>query len=128
MAVLIPEFISKKNPTGAEPVPNAALINETQDLSIPVQPGRTYLVRMVNIGAFAGQYFWFEGHDMTILEVDGVYTKAKVTDMIYLSVGQRTSFLLKTKDSADSNFAFVGSMDTVRRDLRWSHSNPVLIS
>lgn len=73
-----------------------------------------YLVCMVNIGVFVGQYFWFEGYDMIIFEVDGVYIKVKVIDMIYFFVGQWMSFFLKIKDSVDSNFVFVGSMDMVR--------------
>ena len=113
MATLITPFMSKGNPTGAEPVPNAALMNETQDLKIGVEPGKTYLFRLINIGAFAGQYFWFEGHNMTVVEVDGVYTKAKETDMIYLSVAQRCSVLVTTRNDTDANYAVVGSMDTV---------------
>lgn len=114
MQVLIPPFMSKGNPTGAEPVPQAALMNETQNHTISVEPGKTYLFRLINIGAFAGQYVWFEGHNMTIIEVDGVYTKPKEANMIYLSIAQRCSFLLTARNDTDSNFAIVGSMDTVR--------------
>lgn len=110
---MIPQFMSKGNPTGAEPVPQAALMNETQNYTISVEPGKTYLFRVINIGAFAGQYVWFEGHNMTIVEVDGVYTKPKVTDMIYMSVAQRCSFMVTTRNDTDSNYAIVGSMDTV---------------
>lgn len=113
MPGLITTFMGKANPTGAEPVPNAALMNETQDLKIRVEPNTTYLFRMVNIGAFAGQYVWFEGHTMQIVEVDGVYTEAADADMIYLSAAQRCSFLLTTKNSTDENFAIAASMDTV---------------
>jgi iron transport multicopper oxidase len=114
MSNLIPDFMSKGNPTGAEPVPQAALMNETQNHKISVQPGKTYLFRVINIGAFASQYVWFEGHSMTIVEIDGVYTKPYKTDMIYLSVAQRCSFLVTMKDDAGSNYPIVGSMDTVR--------------
>lgn len=115
MSDLLPGFISKSNPTGAEPVPNNALFNETQNLSVSIQPGKTYLFRMINIGAFAGQYIWFEGHNMTIVEVDGIYTQPAEAEMIYLSAAQRCSFLLTTKNETLANYAFVGSMDTVRR-------------
>ena len=36
------------------------------------QPGKTYRLRLANIGAFAGFFFWIDGHDMTIIEADGV--------------------------------------------------------
>ncbi|KAI2463575.1 multicopper oxidase [Annulohypoxylon bovei var. microspora] len=113
---LLPGFIDKSNPTGAEPVPNAALWNDTQNLQVAVQPNTTYLFRVINVGAFAGQYIWFEGHNMTIIEVDGVYHQPAVADMIYLSAAQRCSFLVTTKAETTTNYAFVASMDTTLFD------------
>ncbi|KAF9876624.1 iron transport multicopper oxidase fet3 [Colletotrichum karsti] len=125
MQVLIPQFMSKTNPTGAEPVPKAALMNETQNLTISIQPGKTYLFRVINIGAFAGQYLWFEGHNMSIVEVDGVYTKPSEAEMIYLSAAQRCSFLLTAKNDTSQNYPIIGSMDTtlfdtLPDDLNWN--------
>ncbi|KAI9817548.1 MAG: hypothetical protein M1827_001160 [Pycnora praestabilis] len=111
MVPLIKQFISVTNPTGAEPVPDAALMNDTQNLSVAVQPGKTYLLRMVNMAAFAAQYFWIEGHTMRVVEVDGVYTEPAEADMIYLTAAQRYSVLVTTKNDTSSNFVFVGSMD-----------------
>ncbi|KAJ1323451.1 iron transport multicopper oxidase [Microdochium nivale] len=118
MAELIPQFMSKTNPTGAEPVPDSALMNDvSKGLQVPVQPSRTYLFRVVNMGAFASQYVWFEGHDeLEIVELDGVYTVPHKAAMIYLSAGQRCSFLLRTRAEATDNFAIVGSMDTTLFD------------
>ncbi|KAK6583728.1 hypothetical protein PZA11_003458 [Diplocarpon coronariae] len=125
MATLIPKFLNKANPTGAEPVPQNALLNDTTNLTVSVQPGRTYLFHVINMGAFAGQYLWFEGHNMTIVEVDGVFTDPAEASMIYLSAAQRYSFLLTTKTDTSTNFAFVGSMDTdlfdvLPDDLNWN--------
>jgi iron transport multicopper oxidase len=117
MPGLINFFMSKKNPGGAEPVPQSALFNDTKDLQMSFQPGKTYFVRMVNIGAFAGQNVWFEGHNMTIVEVDGVYTHPAEASLIYLSAAQRCSFLLTAKNETDTNYPFVASMDTVRCPL-----------
>ena len=114
MPGLLSTFISAVNPSGAEPVPNAALMNETRDLSVMVKPGKTYMVRMVNMGAFAAQYFWFEGHTMRIIEVDGVYTEPAEANMIYITPAQRYSFLLTTRNDTSSNFAIIGSMDKVK--------------
>ncbi|KAJ2893586.1 iron transport multicopper oxidase fet3 [Zalerion maritima] len=116
MSALIPWFMSRVNPSGAEPIPKAALINETQNFKLKVEPNTTYFVRMVNIGAFAGQYIWFEGHTIQIVEVDGVYTQKAEAEMIYLSAAQRCSFLLTTKNETDANYAFVASMDTTLFD------------
>ncbi|KAK3297987.1 Cupredoxin [Chaetomium fimeti] len=112
MPGLLGRFMSKANPTGAEPVPNSALLNDTQNVLVPLQPGKTYLFRMVNIGAFSGQYIWFEGHNMTILEVDGVYTQPAEAAMIYLAAAQRCSFLITAKNNTSRNFPIVASMDT----------------
>ena len=123
---LMPTFISKGNPTGAEPVPNAALFNDTSEAKLRVEPGKTYLIRMVNMGAFAGQYIWFEGHNMTVIEVDGVYTRPATAEMIYISAAQRCSFLLTAKNDTGTNYAFVGSMDTVCNEYAISgfHNGP----
>ena len=113
MHTLIPKFMSVTNPRGAEPVPNAALINDTQNLTVTIEPGKTYMFRMVNMGAFAGHYVWFEGHTMRIIEVDGIYTEPAEAKMIYLTAGQRCSVLVTSKSDTSSNFAFVSSMDEV---------------
>lgn len=113
MRTLIPKFMAKSNPSGAEPVPNNALMNETTNFTMPVQPEKTYLFRVINVGAFAGQYLWFEGHKMRIVEVDGIYTEEAEAEMIYISAAQRVSFLLTTKKDTSKNFPIVASMDTV---------------
>ncbi|KAH6610266.1 iron transport multicopper oxidase fet3 precursor [Trichoderma cornu-damae] len=123
MATLLPAFLGKTNPTGAEPVPKAALMNETQNLTIPVQPNATYMFRVINIGAFAGQYLWIEGHTMRIVEVDGVYTEAAEADMVYISAAQRVSFLVTTKNDTSANFPIVSSMDTTLFDRLPPHLN-----
>jgi iron transport multicopper oxidase len=88
-------------------------MNDTQNLQVKVQPGKTYLFRVVNMGAFAAQYLWFEGHTMKVVEVDGIYTEPMEAEMIYLTAAQRYSVLVTAKNDTNSNFAFVGSMDEV---------------
>ncbi|CBX99496.1 similar to iron transport multicopper oxidase FET3 [Plenodomus lingam JN3] len=111
MQPLLSQFISVANPSGAEPVPQAALMNDTQNLSVKIEPGKTYLFRLVNMGAFAAQYVWFEEHTMKIVEVDGIYTEPTDANMLYLTAAQRYSVLVTAKNDTNSNFAFVGSMD-----------------
>ncbi|KAH8706614.1 Cupredoxin [Ilyonectria robusta] len=110
-------FMVKSNPSGAEPVPKNALMNETMNHTISIKPDTTYLFRVINMGAFAGQYLWFEDHTMRIVEVDGIYTKEAEADMIYISAAQRVSFLLTTKKSTSKNFPIVASMDTTLFDV-----------
>jgi iron transport multicopper oxidase len=114
MQELLKSFISIANPSGAEPVPQAALMNETQDLGIKVQPGKTYLFRLINMGAFAAHYVWFEEHAMRVVEVDGIYTEPTEAKMLYVTAAQRYSVLVTMKNDSSSNFAVIGSMDQVR--------------
>lgn len=114
MAKLLPKFINKANPTGAEPIPDSALWNDTQNLTVSMEAGKTYMFRVVNVGAFAGQYIWFEGHNLTIIEVDGIYTQKQSAQAIYLGAAQRCSFLITARNDTSQNFPFVASMDTVR--------------
>lgn len=88
-------------------------MNDTQNLTIAVEPGKTYMFRMINMGAFAGQYLWFEGHTMRIVEVDGIYTDPAEAEMIYITTAQRYSVLVTMRNNTDSNFAIVSSMDEV---------------
>ena len=110
---LMKSFISVTNPTGAEPVPDAALMNDTFNATTPVESGKTYMFRIINMGAFAGQYFWIEGHTMQIVEVDGIYTQAAEAEMIYITAAQRYSVLVTMKNDTSTNYAYVGSMDQV---------------
>ncbi|KAF2084929.1 multicopper oxidase [Saccharata proteae CBS 121410] len=122
--VLMKSFISVTNPTGAEPVPKSALMNDSANATISMQAGKTYMIRMINMGAFAGQYVWFEGHTMRIVEVDGVYTEPSEAEMIYISAAQRYSVLITAKNDTSQNYAFVGSMDEDLFDTVPASLNP----
>ncbi|KIV95843.1 hypothetical protein PV10_03450 [Exophiala mesophila] len=111
MPGLIASFLSVTNPTGAEPVPQAALMNDTQNLEIHIEPGKTYFLRIINMAAFAAQYFWIDGHTFRIIEVDGVYHEPTEAEQIYLTAAQRYGVLLTTKNETDANYAIMGSMD-----------------
>ena len=74
------------------------------------------MVRIINVSNFAAFFVTFDQHVMTIIEVDGVYTKPKQTNLIYLSDGQRMSVLITAKSNANQNFAFVGAMDPAMFD------------
>jgi len=79
--------MNKYNPTGAEPVPDALLIYAAQNgtylpsnenvqfngnLTIPFEAGKTYRLRVLNTGVFAMSFFWIDGHEMQVIEADGV--------------------------------------------------------
>ncbi len=111
------DFMTLYNPTGAEPIPDSFLFNDTLDTSISVQPGKTYLLRLINISAFVAQYFYIEGHTFDIVEVDGVYTERTPADTLYIHCAQRYSILLTTKNSTDQNYNIVTVADQVLLDV-----------
>ncbi len=122
MEALIPTFLNLANPSGVEPVPNSALLNDTQNLTIPVEANKVYKINMVNVGAFAGQYVWIPGIKLTVIEVDGVYTQKVNASSIYLASAQRYVFLATFP--AGRNYPIVTSMDETMFDIVPDGLNP----
>ena len=110
MPVLIPQFMNVINPTGAEPIPDSALMSDTQNKTYPVEPGKTYRLRFVNMGAFAMFHIWIESHNMTVIELDGVDMQPYDTTGILIAAAQRVSVLV-TAGNYTTNFAIIGAMD-----------------
>ena len=128
---LMPKFLSRFNPTGAELIPQNILFNETRNVTWKVEPNKTYLLRIINTGRFLSQYIWMEDHDMTIVEVDGVYVEKNTTNLIYITVAQRYTVLVTTKNSTDKNYAFMhrldpDMLDTQPKDLELNGTNTIM--
>ncbi|KAJ5365814.1 Multicopper oxidase type 2 [Penicillium concentricum] len=98
---------------GAEPLPDSALINDSTNTKIKVLPNKTYLVHIICIGNWPGHFWVIDGHEMTVVEVDGVYTDPYPAGDKFLRVatGQRMSVLIKTKSDTSKNFAIWDTMD-----------------
>lgn len=96
---LIQQYESAENAAagGPEPIPDSGLINSGQNITIKVQDRKTYLLRVVNLGNFVGTYLEIEGHQLTIVEADGIYVDPVTVDRLYLSVAQRYAVLLTLK-------------------------------
>ncbi|KAJ1937066.1 ferroxidase fet3 [Kickxella alabastrina] len=114
-AGLLKDFLSWKNPGGAEPVPNGALIGRVggdELYKLKFTPGKTYRIRLINMSALSMFHFSIEGHKMRVIEVDGVDTEEHEVGNVILSVAQRTSILVTALETADNNFIFHADMDT----------------
>ncbi|GAA5995608.1 multicopper oxidase [Rhodotorula paludigena] len=136
------QFMNKYNPTGAEPIPDALLIYAAQNgsyysaddkvlfndnLEIPFEAGKTYRIRVLNTGIFSMLFFWIDGHDMRVIEADGVDTQEYPVDFLTLSVAQRYSVLVTARNDTSQNFKihanFDSSMfDTVPEDLQLNYT------
>jgi iron transport multicopper oxidase len=116
MADLLHEYQSQENLAafgGNEPVPDSALINDSTNTKIKVEPNKTYLVHIICVANWPGHTWVLDGHEMTVVEVDGVYVEPYVTGskMLRVAPGQRTSVLIHTKPDTSKNFAIWDTMD-----------------
>ncbi|KAF2403818.1 conidial pigment biosynthesis oxidase Abr1/brown 1 [Trichodelitschia bisporula] len=118
MPPLIQAYQSRANAEvnqGHEPIPTGGgLINDKKNASFAVEPNKTYLFRLINVGNFLAQGLDFAGHDLTMVELDGVYTQPTplAGKNVRLATGQRIGLLLKTKPNAASNFEIKAMFDT----------------
>ncbi|KAF5383086.1 hypothetical protein D9615_005079 [Tricholomella constricta] len=150
--VLLKKFISIANPGGAEPVPDSALVYFARNASylgpisgttpspvtsavgfnenatLPFQPGKTYRLRIINTSAFAAFFFWIDGHDMRIIEVDGTDVEESPIDLISIAVAQRYSVLVTARNDTSANWAIHANMDTDMFDTVPDALNPNVTS
>lgn len=115
---LLDSFLNLFNPTGAEPIPKNFLLNNTRNTTWEVQPNTTYLLRLINIGGFVSYWFFIEDHEFEVIEVDGIAVEKNKTDMLYITVAQRYTVLLKTKEDTSKNYAIMQLCDTGMLDLQ----------
>ncbi|EGW31943.1 uncharacterized protein SPAPADRAFT_66625 [Spathaspora passalidarum NRRL Y-27907] len=108
---IMKSFKTRFNPTGAEPVPQNSLFNETRNVTWSIEPEKTYLVRIVNTGLFPSHYLYIEDHSVTIIEIDGIAVEPFEVDSLYITVAQRYVVLLKTKKSINKNYRIVNVLD-----------------
>ena len=54
---------------------------------------------------------------MTVVEVDGIYTEKNTTDMLYVTVAQRYTVLITTKNDTSRNYAIMQKFDDTMLDL-----------
>ncbi|KAJ7947622.1 Laccase [Quillaja saponaria] len=70
----------------------------TQDtFRLKVKPRKTYLLRLINAAVNDDLFFSIARHTLTVVEADAVYVKPFNSKVIFLSPGQTTNVLLKTK-------------------------------
>ncbi|KAJ5280342.1 Multicopper oxidase type 2 [Penicillium angulare] len=116
MVDLLQQYQSQQNEAafmGNEPIPDSALINDSTNTKIKILPNKTYLVHVVCLANWPGHAWVLDGHEMTVVEVDGVYTEPyPVGDkMLRVAPGQRTSVLFRSKPDTSKNFAIWDTMD-----------------
>ncbi|KAK2972353.1 hypothetical protein RJ640_014411 [Escallonia rubra] len=64
---------------------------------LKVNPGRTYLLRLINAALNDELFFSIANHTLTVVEADAIYVKPFETETLLITPGQTTNVLLKTK-------------------------------
>src|SRR4051794_29704340 len=58
--------------SGRTPSRTTAAVGFNENATLPFQPGKTYRLRVINTSALVAFHFWIDGHQMRIIEADGV--------------------------------------------------------
>ncbi|KAD6119760.1 hypothetical protein R6Q59_025768 [Mikania micrantha] len=67
---------------------------------IPVDQGKTYMLRIVNAALNEELFFRIAGHKLTVVEVDATYVKPFTTNTILIAPGQTTNALVTATQTA----------------------------
>jgi iron transport multicopper oxidase len=112
MPDLLHQYFGEASDFGGKTVMNqmpmavSTLINDTTSITLDMEPGKTYLVRMVSVAALFPHKVSFEDHgelslfpgyntqakirlDMTIVAIDGIPTNATTAKAVTIAAGQR---------------------------------------
>ncbi|XP_059296666.1 laccase-4-like [Lycium ferocissimum] len=73
-----------------------------------VDPGKSYMLRVINAALNEELFFKIAGHKMTVVEVDATYVKPFKTDTIIIAPGQTTNVLV-TADQGSGKYMLAAS-------------------
>ncbi|GLJ13828.1 hypothetical protein SUGI_0220870 [Cryptomeria japonica] len=90
--------------------PDAVLINGRgpNGYALTVEQGKTYRLRISNVGLSSSLNFRIEGHKMKLVEVEGSHTVQNIYDSLDIHVGQSYSVLV-TADQPPQDYYLVAS-------------------
>ncbi|CAD6564626.1 MAG: ferroxidase fet3 [Tremellales sp. Tagirdzhanova-0007] len=134
-STLLNQFLNWRNPTGAEPIPDSAVIYVAKNGSyfpsqdaitsgsavsnnatIPFEAGKSYKIRVINMSALAMFWLAIDQHDLFIIETDGVEVEPYAIDILTIAVAQRYSILVQAKNETSTNYAMTIMQDTAMYD------------
>ncbi|CAO3682118.1 unnamed protein product [Umbelopsis vinacea] len=137
--VSMANYLTPDNTEGMEPVPESGLINGVNvfacsgstNSSIPCTGGtranftfthgKRYRLRLINTGAFAEFDFSIDGHNMTVVEADGVDIQPVVIDRLPIHVAQRYSVIVEANQPVGNYWA-----RAVMNQNCFAYTNPAL--
>ncbi|KAK8948828.1 Monocopper oxidase-like protein SKU5 [Platanthera zijinensis] len=86
--------------------------------TINVEPGKTYRLRVHNVGISTSLNFRIQNHNMLLVETEGSYTVQQNYTSMDIHVGQSYSFLVTMDQNASSDYYVVASARFVNETIR----------
>ncbi|XP_072997200.1 laccase-22-like [Typha latifolia] len=100
MSAGLPPNVSDAHTINGHPGPMSACASPQDGFKLQVESGKTYMLRIINAALNDELFFKVAGHNLTVVEVDAVYTKPFTTDTVLITPGQTTNVLLYADKSA----------------------------
>ncbi|CAB4290178.1 unnamed protein product [Prunus armeniaca] len=72
--------------------------------ALEVEQGKTYLLRIINAALNDELFFAIAGHNLTVVEIDAVYTKPFTSQAILIAPGQTTNVLVQANQAPGRYF------------------------
>ncbi|XP_021909642.1 monocopper oxidase-like protein SKS1 [Carica papaya] len=94
--------------------------------TIQVDPGKTYRLRVHNVGISTSLNFRIQNHNMLLVETEGYYTVQQNYTSFDIHVGQSTSFLVTMDQNASSDYYIIASARFVNESV-WQRVTGVAI-
>ncbi|XP_059660022.1 monocopper oxidase-like protein SKU5 isoform X1 [Cornus florida] len=94
--------------------------------TINVEPGKTYRLRVHNVGISTSLNFRIQNHNLLLVETEGSYTVQQNYTNMDIHVGQSYSFLVTMDQSASSDYYIVASSRFVNSSA-WARATGVAI-
>ncbi|XP_062146767.1 monocopper oxidase-like protein SKU5 [Alnus glutinosa] len=91
-----------------------------------VQPGKTYRLRVHNVGVSTSLNFRIQNHNLLLAETEGSYTVQQNYTSLDIHVGQSYSFLVTMDQNASTDYYIVASARFVNESL-WKRVTGVAI-
>ncbi|KAI7988541.1 Monocopper oxidase-like protein SKU5 [Camellia lanceoleosa] len=106
---------------------NSTLVPDGIDYeTIDVHPGKTYRLRVSNVGVSTSLNFRIQNHNLLLAETEGSYTVQQNYTSLDIHVGQSYSFLVTMDQNASTDYYIVASARFVNESL-WQRVTGVAI-
>ncbi|GAB4841517.1 Monocopper oxidase-like protein sku5 [Ancistrocladus abbreviatus] len=95
-------------------------------LTVNVEPGKTYRLRVSNVGISTSLNFRIQNHNLVLAETEGSYTMQQDYTDMDIHVGQSYSFLVTMDQNASSDYYIVASPRFVNSSA-WAKATGVAV-